>query len=158
MTKTIYIGLTGDLFHDGHKELILDAHKLWDSNIKIIVAVNSDEFVKFFKLKTPINNENERLYDVNKYLFELLEAGLITDYTTFIMPNHDAQKALLDSIRPDFILHGTGWDGVNKEFNRTIYEQYGVTPEWCEDKGILFVYTDRRSGVSTTKLREEMKE
>lgn len=140
--RKIYVGGTFDMFHAGHKELLDDARKIVGLEGKIIVAVNSDEFVKQYKGITPAWDEANRGWAIQDYL-----RG--TNHLIYIVSYHQ-QADLLSQTQPDFVLHGTDWTGPD------LAKNFGVDYDWFTERGILFVYTDRRAGVSSTQLREKL--
>ena len=88
IVKKIYIGGTFDLFHYGHVNVFKNLKYHLDKESrsvgalsKVIVAVNSDDFAKYYKRK-PVMNQYERLAVVNccKYV----------DYA-FIMDSYENQ-------------------------------------------------------------------
>jgi len=140
--RKIYVGGTFDGAHKGHEELFLDARKIVGPEGLIIAAVNSDEFVKKYKPNAKLmHREEERI--------GMLEKIITEPYIAFPV-DYEEQRIKLESFKPDFVLHGTDWYGPKLAAN------FGVDYQWFTDNNILFVYTDRRSGVSSTELRKKL--
>ena len=139
--RKIYIGGTFDYVHEGHRELFEDAKKIAGLEGMIVLAVNSDEFVQRYKGLTPTMPAKARLYHACEALGNYPHEAYVV--------NHDDQRRLLERVRPDFVIHGTDWTGEGLARN------FGVDYKWFTDRDILFVYTDRRAGVSSTDLRNK---
>jgi len=147
--KTVYVGGTFDRFHDGHKEIFYDLKAMFGEELKVVVAVNSDAFVKSYAPEKKVQDEDKRMFTVEEYVYDFFPYKKVDVY---LMPSFETQKTLLEVINPDFVYHGTDWTG---ESTPSIYEQFGVTKDWCEMNEIVFIYTDRRAEVSSTALREK---
>ncbi len=57
MIKTLYTGGTFDVFHYGHMNFLRQCSKIAD---KVVVSLNTDEFIEYYKGKPPIMNYEER--------------------------------------------------------------------------------------------------
>ena len=144
--RRIYVGGSFDCFHDGHRELLRDAYKIVGVEGRILVAVNSDAFFKRYKGFEPADDETTRLMNVTEYL------SLLTDNSaTFLIEQEEQVDVLLD-LQPDFIIHGTDWLG------ESLAKNFGISLEWLEENNILLIYTDRRSGMSSSLEREKRKQ
>jgi len=55
--KTVLVGGCFDLFHFGHLTFLQNSKKAGDF---LIVALESDEFIKKYKKRTPIHSQNQR--------------------------------------------------------------------------------------------------
>lgn len=138
--RTIYIGGSFDLFHFGHKRLLLNARRIVGDKGLVVVAVNGDEFFFSYKNFYPSQIEAIRVQQIRN-------SGLAD--VVFPMKAFKDQKEHLERYKPDLVLHGTDWTG------EALYSQFGVTKEWLDERGILFVYVDRTPEISSSKLREE---
>jgi len=138
MSKVLYTGGTFDLFHYGHTNFLRQCSKLAD---KIIVSLNTDEFIQEYKGKTPIMTYSER------------EQSLMDcKYVHAVVPNSggaDSKPAIL-SVNPDIIAIGTDW--AKKDY----YKQMQFTQEWLDDNDILLVYLAYTEGISTTEIKRRI--
>jgi glycerol-3-phosphate cytidylyltransferase len=138
MSKVLYTGGTFDLFHYGHTNFLRQCSKLAD---KIIVSLNTDEFIQEYKGKTPIMTYSER------------EQSLMDcKYVHAVVPNSggaDSKPAILE-VNPDIIAIGTDW--AKKDY----YKQMQFTQEWLDDNDILLVYLAYTEGISTTEIKRRI--
>lgn len=128
MKKVITYG-TFDLFHVGHLNLLKRAKSYGDY---LIVAVSSDEF-NLGKDKKCFVNDTDRMAIVEaiKYVDEVI---LETSWDQKIedVKKHDV----------DVFLIGDDWTG-----------KFDFLKDYCE-----VVYLPRTDGISTTQIKEELKE
>ena len=138
MSKVLYTGGTFDLFHYGHTNFLRQCSKLAD---KIIVSLNTDEFIQEYKGKTPIMTYSER------------EQSLMDcKYVHAVVPNSggaDSKPAILE-VNPDIIAIGTDW--AKKDY----YKQMQFTQEWLDNNDILLVYLAYTEGISTTEIKRRI--
>lgn len=128
MKKVITYG-TFDLFHVGHLNILKRAKELGDY---LIVGVSSDEF-NSKKGKKAYNNETDRVEIVKslKYVDEV------------ILENSWDQKIkdIIDN-NVDVFVMGHDWEG-----------KFDYLKEYCK-----VVYLPRTEGISTTKIKTDLKE
>lgn len=139
MSKILYTGGTFDLFHYGHTNFLRQCSKLAD---KIVVSLNTDEFIQEYKGKTPIMTYSER------------EQSLMDcKYVHTVVPNSGGadSKPTISQVNPDIIAIGTDW--AKKDY----YKQMQFTQEWLDDNDILLVYLAYTEGISTTELKKRIK-
>lgn len=149
----VYTGGTFDLFHSGHVNFLRQCYGIakltYRWNIggwklppeKVVVSLNTDEFIKKYKGKAPIYSYKERK--------ELLEG---CKYVAEVIPNiggTDSKPAIL-TVKPDFIAIGTDW--ACKDY----YAQMGFTQDWLDKQSIQLVYFPYTEGVSTTELKDRI--
>lgn len=137
MKTKIYVGGTFDCFHTGHANLLKQARGLAD---QVIVAVNSDAFAESYKGKT-VMNESERL--------NVVRACRYVDLC-FITESHAAQRAYIEIVRPNFILHGDDWKGDS------LVRQLALDDDLVRELGIEFKYVPYTSGISTTEIKKRV--
>jgi glycerol-3-phosphate cytidylyltransferase len=137
--KKLYTGGTFDIFHYGHVNFLRQCSKLADT---IIVSLNTDEFIKSYKGKTPIMSYDEREKSLRS-----------CKYVSDVIPNvggSDSKPAIL-SVKPDIIAIGDDW--AKKDY----YTQMQFTQEWLEENNILLIYLAYTQGISTTEIKKRIK-
>jgi glycerol-3-phosphate cytidylyltransferase len=137
--KKLYTGGTFDLFHYGHINFLRQCSKLCD---KVIVSLNTDEFIEQYKGKPPIMNYEER------------EKSLLScKYVDEVIPNLSGadSKPTISSVNPNIIAIGDDWAGGN------YYKQMDFTQEWLDERDILLVYLAYTQGISTTEIKNRIK-
>lgn len=137
--KTVYIAGCWDYCHEGHVNIIKKAKEMGDF---LVVAVNSDAFVEYYKKIKMHNNENERVNAIR---------NLNIADVVFILEDHESQRKYIDIFKPNIIVHGSDWKGDD------LYKQMNITQEQIEEYGIEFKYPEYTEGVSSTLLRNQKK-
>lgn len=128
MKKVITYG-TFDLLHYGHIRLLERAKKLGDY---LIVGVSTDEFNEFSKHKEAYNTYEER-----KYILEAIK------YVDEVIPEKDWNQKI-DDVKKygiDIFVMGDDWEG-----------QFDFLKPYCD-----VVYLPRTPGISTTKIKTDLK-
>ena len=141
--KKIYIGMSADLLHPGHLNIINEARKILDSEGggKIIVGLLTDKAIASYKRLPYMTFEQRKVVVENVKGVSEVIAQETLDY----VPN-------LLKIKPDYVLHGDDWKiGVQAETRQKIIE---VMNKWG-GKVIDIPYTE---GISSTKLNKILKE
>lgn len=128
MKKVITYG-TFDLLHWGHVRLLKRAKEMGDY---LIVALSTDEFNEFKKHKEAYNS-----YEHRKYILEAIR------YVDEVIPENDwdQKKEDVQKYGIDTFVMGDDWEG-----------QFDFLKDYCE-----VVYLPRTSGISTTKIKEDLK-
>ena len=139
MEKILYTGGTFDIFHYGHVNLLRQCSMIAD---KVIVSLNSDEFIKEYKGEYPILRYNERAQSVSecKYVDKVIKntGGM------------DSRPAILES-KANIVAIGTDWA------TRDYYAQMNFDQQWLDTNGIVLVYLpDSRHLISTSDIRSRM--
>lgn len=139
----IYIGMSADLLHPGHLNIINEARKLLDSKGggELIVGLLTDKAIASYK-RLPYMNWEQR-----KTIIENVKgvSQVIAQETLDYVPN-------LLKIKPDYVLHGDDWKtGIQSQTRQRIID---VMNEWG-GKVIDIPYTE---GISSTKLNKVLKE
>lgn len=138
----IYLGGTYDLFHYGHVNILKKARKLAGTDGKVVVSLNTDEFVKKFKGKFPIMNYEERKKSL-----------LACPYVDEVIKNiggQDSKPAILKA-KANVIVEGS--DFARKDF----YKQMGFTQDWLDEHDIVLAYVPYTSSISSTEIKERIK-
>ena len=92
----VYTGGTFDLPHHGHFRLLQRAHDFG----RVVVALNTDEFILQYKGKAPIMSFDERR-----------EILLACRWVDEVIPNYGGadSKIAIDIVKPDYIIIGSDW-------------------------------------------------
>lgn len=138
---TVYTGGTFDVPHIGHAKF-LQLCREYFPNCYLVVALNTDEFVKEFKGKPPLFSYKER----EGYL-------KLTGFVDEVIPNEcgsDSKPAIL-RVKPDVIAIGMDW--LEKDYCK----QMNFTSEWLTSNGITLAYIPRPGGLSTSLIKERIK-
>ncbi len=99
--KKVYIGLSADLIHQGHINIIAEGCKLG----KVIIGLLTDEAIASYKRLPLIAFDERKLIVENLKGVEEVVAQTTLDY----IPN-------LKKIKPDYVVHGDDWrTGVQRE-------------------------------------------
>ena len=93
-SKTVYLCFSTDLLHTGHINLINRAKRLG----KLILGVLSDEVVASYK-RFPLV-----LFEERKAMFENIKG-----VESVIMQDSLSYKTVLNTLRPDYVVHGDDW-------------------------------------------------
>ena len=140
--KKYKIGYTAgvfDLFHVGHLNLLERCKQYCD---KLCVGVCDDEYVAKKKNKTPVYRQEDRVRILNA-LKCVDEAFLVN-----IEETEDKTK-VFDRCKFDVLFSGDDWKGS---------ERYKKTEEEFKKLGIDIVYLPYTKGISTTQIKERIKE
>ena len=134
--KLVYIGMSADLIHQGHLNIIRVGLKLGEVTIGLL----TDEAIAGYK-RLPLIAFNER-----KLIVENLKgvAKVIPQKTLDYIPN-------LKELKPDFVVHGDDWKaGVQKEVRQRVID---TLAEW----GGELVEPKYTEGISSTDLISAVK-
>jgi len=137
--KRLYTGGTFDLFHASHVDFLKFCKALAD---KVIVSLNTDEFIEAYKGVAPVipYEERKRVLLGCRYVDEVVcnEGGADS-------------KIAIEKVQPQIIAVGSDWA------TRDYYSQMGFTQEWLNDKGIVLVYLPYGNGTCTTEIKLRIK-
>lgn len=144
----VYTGGTFDLMHEGHIELLSACRRLAGPGGLVVVGLNTDEFIGRFKTAPPVQSYRERKL--------MLEACRYVDWVIENFGEEDSTKTI-DSVYSKIeesvgvVAVGTDWA------HRDYYAQMGFTKKWLDDRDIVLVYVDRRTGQSTSNIKEQLR-
>lgn len=136
----LYTGGTFDLFHAGHVNFLRQCKKLTCGG-KVIVSLNTDEFIYKYKNIYPINSYNDRQ--------EILRSCKYVDDVIENIGGKDSKPSILQ-VNPDIIAIGTDW--AVKDY----YTQMGFTQEWLDNHDITLVYIPYTQNVSSTLIKKKI--
>jgi len=137
MMKKVYIGMSADIIHHGHLNIINTASKLG----KVIVGLLTDEAIASYK-RLPLIPYNQR-----KIIVENIKGvdQVVSQETLDYVPN-------LEKIKPDYVVHGDDWKtGVQRETRQRVID---LLKEW-DGQLVEPKYT---KGVSSTQLINTIRE
>ena len=134
--KLVYIGMSADLIHQGHLNIIKEGKKLG----KVIVGLLTDEAIASYK-RLPLIAFADR-----KTIVENLKG------VEKVVPQSSLSYVQnLKEIKPDFVVHGDDWKvGVQKEIRQKVIE---VLSEW----GGQLIEPEYTKGISSTDLISAVK-
>lgn len=139
----VWCGGTYDLLHPGHVHLFREAHRIamtegapWTG--RVIVAVNTDEFVETYKGTRPVQSYAERL--------DMVSAVRWVNETQ--RNDGTGQADLILAADARVILIGDDWAPP-----RDYLAQLGIDQTFLDRYRIRVVYLPRRGGYSSTLLK-----
>lgn len=137
MNKIVYVGMSADLIHPGHLNIIKEASKLGN----VIVGVLTDKAIASYKRLPTLKFEQRKL---------IIES--IKGVTDVIAQNELDYSINLRQVKPDFVVHGDDWkEGVQKKVRQKVID---TLAEWG-GKLHEVPYTE---GISSTQLNQAIKE
>jgi phosphoenolpyruvate phosphomutase len=137
MKKKVYIGMSADLIHPGHLNIIKEGSKLGEVTIGLL----TDKAIAGYKRLPYLS------YDQRKIIMENIKGvnQVISQETLDYVPN-------LLKFRPDFVVHGDDWKtGIQKQTRERVIE---TLKQWGGEL-VEIKYTE---GISSTKLNKSLKE
>lgn len=135
--STVYLGMSADMIHPGHLNIIKEAAKLGS----VTVGVLTDEAIASYK-RLPYLNYEQRA----EIVASLKGVDKVVPQTTLdYVPN-------LEKLRPDYVVHGDDWkEGVQKATRQRIID---CLAQWG-GKVVDIPYTQ---GISSTAMNQRLKE
>jgi len=137
MSKLVYVGMSADLIHPGHMNILREASKYG----KVTVGLLTDKAIASYK-RLPALTYLQRYEVIEniKFVNEIVPQDSL-DYTTN-----------LKTLKPSYVVHGDDWkEGVQSTIRDKVIE---TLAEWG-GKVIDVPYT---KGISSTQLHESIKE
>ena len=137
MAKTVYVGMSADLIHPGHLNIIKEAAKLGE----VTVGVLTDAAIASYK-RLPYMN-----YEQRAAVVEQLKgvARVFPQEQLDYIPN-------LKKLKPDFVVHGTDWrNGVQAKTRQGVIDTLAT---W----GGKLVEPEYTEGISSTQLNKAIRE
>jgi len=137
MSKKVYVGMSADLIHPGHLNIINEAQKYGS----VIIGLLTDKAIASYKRLPYLDYSQRKIIIQNiKGVDEVVPQDKL-DYT------ENLQK-----YKPDFVVHGDDWKtGIQKNTRERVIN---VLKKW---NGIL-VEVPYTKGISSTQLNETLKE
>lgn len=137
MRKQVYVGMSADLIHPGHLNIINVARKLGE----VTVGLLTDEAIASYK-RLPVMT-----YEQRKIVVEHIKGvkQVVPQETLDYVPN-------LRALKPDFVVHGDDWKtGIQRETRKRVLK---ALKEW----GGELVEPAYTPGISSTKLVQATRE
>lgn len=135
--KTVYVGMSADMVHPGHLNIIRKASELGE----VVVGLLTDEAIASYKRLPYMNFEQRRIIIENIKGVSRVVPQHTLDYTEN-----------LEMLKPNFVVHGDDWrEGVQAKTRQKVID---TIAKW---KGEL-VEVPYTSGISSTALHKALKE
>ena len=134
----VYTGGTFDLFHSGHVAFLRSCKRIAGKDGRVVVSLNTDEFIAAYKGKPPIMSFDERK--------AVLMACRYVDSVVANVGGEDSKPAI-ENVLPDFVVIGDDW--ARKDY----YAQMQFTQDWLDGNKIQLIYVPYTNGVSSTDIK-----
>jgi phosphoenolpyruvate mutase len=135
--KTVYVGMSADLVHPGHLNIIKKAEELGE----VLIGLLTDKAISSYK-RLPFMPFEQRYEVVNS----------IKGVSRVVPQDSHDYESNLRKYRPDYVLHGDDWrEGVQRNVRQKVIE---VLSEW-EGELIEIPYT---TGMSSTQYNNVLRE
>ncbi len=135
--KTVYVGMSADLLHHGHLNVLKAARTLGD----VTVGLLTDQAIASYK-RLPFLSFDER-----KAIVENIK-GVVR-----VVPQTTLDYVVnLRALKPDYVVHGSDWRAGPQQETRA--RVIAVLAEW----GGQLVEPEYTPGISSTKLTQGMRE
>lgn len=137
MAKIVYVGMSADLVHPGHLNIIKKAGELGE----VVIGLLTDEAIASYKRLPFMTFEQRR-----EVMENIKGVSRVVPQTTLdYVPN-------LEKIKPDFVVHGDDWrEGVQTKTRQRVID---ALARW----GGELVEVPYTKGVSSTQLHAALKE
>jgi phosphoenolpyruvate phosphomutase len=135
--KKVYVGMSADMIHPGHINIIKQAREYGD----VIIGLLTDKAIASYKRLPTLNFQQRKEIMMNiKGVLEIIPQETL-DYVEN-----------LKKVRPDFVVHGDDWkEGIQKDTRNRVID---ILKEWGGEL-IEIPYT---RGISSTMLNQAIKE
>ena len=135
--KIVYIGMSADILHHGHLNIINEGKKIGT----VIIGLLTDEAIASYKRLPLITYEDRKRIIENIKGVERVIPQETLDYSSN-----------LNKIKPDYVVHGSDWKtGVQSETRKKVIE---TLSKW----GGKLIEPDYTDGISSTQLINNIKE
>jgi phosphoenolpyruvate phosphomutase len=135
--KTVYVGMSADLIHNGHLNILKKASELGS----VTVGVLTDKAIASYKRLPFLTYEQRKMIVENLKGVDRVVPQDTLDYT------YNLRK-----LKPDYVVHGDDWKtGIQRQTRANVI---AVLKEWG-GRLIEPAYTE---GVSSTLLHQELRE
>ncbi len=137
MAKTVYVGMSADMIHPGHLNIINEAQKLGEVTIGLL----TDKAIASYKRLPALN------YDQRKIIIENVKG------VSQVIPQHELDYSPnLRELKPAYVVHGDDWKkGVQRQTRQRVID---TLAEW----GGKLHEVPYTKGISSTILNQSLKE
>ncbi len=137
MAKKVYVGMSADMIHPGHLNIIKEASKLGD----VVIGLLTDKAIAGYKRLPTLK------YEQRKIIIESIKGVLE------VVPQNELDYAPnLIKLKPDFVVHGDDWkNGVQQKTRQKVID---TLSEW----GGKLYEVPYTKGISSTQLNQSLKE
>jgi len=137
MNNVVYVGMSADMIHPGHLNIINEAAKLGD----VTVGLLTDKAIASYKRLPTLK------YEQRKIIIESIKG------VSKVVPQNELDYSVnLRSIKPDFVVHGDDWkNGVQQRTRQVVID---TLKEW----GGKLHEVPYTPGISSTQLNNSLKE
>jgi glycerol-3-phosphate cytidylyltransferase len=141
MGLVVYTGGSFDLFHAGHIAFLRYCKELVGPSGKVVVSLNTDEFIVAYKGKGLVMSYDERAV--------MLEA---CRYVDRVIPNVGGadSKPAIERVDPNIIAIGSDW--ARKDYHK----QMGFDQDWLDERDISLIYIPYTAGISSTEIKARL--
>lgn len=129
---------TFDLIHAGHIGLFAQCRDIAGKHGQVVVAVNTDDFVREYKGHPPVIPLVHRIAVI---------AQLRQVDTAHPNPGGTAQPDLIADVSPNVIVIGDDWA------DRDYLTQLNITQDWLDTHNITVQYVPRTGTYSSSQIR-----
>ncbi|RLD41883.1 MAG: phosphoenolpyruvate mutase [Bacteroidetes bacterium] len=137
MTKKVYVGMSADLIHPGHLNIIKEASKLGN----LMVGLLTDKAIASYKRLPALKFEQRKL---------IIES--IKGVVEVVAQEELDYSSNLRKYKPDFVVHGDDWQkGVQQQTRQKVID---TLAEW----GGKLHEVPYTKGISSTQLNQRLKE
>lgn len=135
--KKVYIGMSADLIHPGHMNILKEAAKYGE----VIVGLLTDKAIASYKrLPALTYDQRKEIISNIKHVFTVVPQDTL-DYTKN-----------LKTYKPDYVVHGDDWkQGIQKEVRQKVID---TLSSW----GGELIEVPYTKGISSTQLHNSLKE
>jgi glycerol-3-phosphate cytidylyltransferase len=136
----VYTGGTFDLLHRGHVEFLRKCNVLAGLGGRVIIGLNTDEFVASYKRPTVMTYEERRdVLHGCKWVYDVVENT-----------GGPLSGEAIETVAPDAVAIGSDWA------RRDYYTQMGITQDWLDVRNIILCYVPYTADISSTSIRERL--
>jgi len=135
--KKVYVGMSADLIHPGHMNILKEAAKLGS----VTVGLLTDSAIASYKRMPHMNYEQRKIVVENIKGVDKVIPQKTLDY-----------RDSLEQIKPDYVVHGDDWkEGVQKKTRQQVIDK-------LKEFGGKLIEISYTQGISSTQLVEAEKE
>jgi len=148
--RTAYVGMTGDILHEGHINILKTASKYGD----VIVGLLTDKAIATYKRIPFLNYKNRELILKNlKFVNKVIPQNTL-DYSENLI-----------RIKPDFVVHGNDWKtGIQKKTRDkviSVLRTWGgklIEPEYTRNISSTILKNNIfKSGITSEQRKSKLK-